>query len=153
MTNHLGRCIVDPWFVAVSDTLQWNHCDVKCRMTLHCSIFDVRVRVILMHCVNNYCIWWRITLVFVLRLNPLHVSFCEVVAWLAHLWGRLSCLSQRFSHVASDAWSRNVIRLCGITVSLSGNWFILLYGDFDILYRIVQRSLANHSYTSYWYFL
>ena len=120
-------------------------------MTLHCSIFDVRM--MLVHCVDNDCIWWRVTLVFVLRLNPLHVSSCEVVAWLAHLWWRLSCLSQRFSYVTSDAWSRNVIRLCGITVCVSGNRFILLYGDFDIFYRIMQRSLANHSYTSYWYLL
>ena len=131
MTNHLGRCIVDPSFVAVSHTLQWNRCDVKCRMTLHCSIFDVKI---LMHCINNDCIWWMVTFVFVLRLNPLHVSSCEVVAWLAHLWWRLSCLRQRFSYVTSDAWSRNVIRLCGITVCVSGNRFILLYGDFDILW-------------------
>ena len=128
-----------------------NHCDVKYRMTLHCSLFDVKM--VLMHCVSSEFIWWRVTLVFVLRLNPLHVSSCEVVAWLAHLWWRLSCLSQRFSYVTSDAWSRNVIRLCGITVCVSGNSFILLYRDFDIRYLIIERSLAIHSYTSYWYLL
>ena len=103
----------------------------------------------LVHCIDNDCFWCRVTLVFVLRLNPLHVSSCEVVAWLAHLWWRLSCLSQRFSHVTSDAWSRNVIRLCGITVCVSGNWLILLW-RFWFFYLIMQRSLANHSYTSYW---
>ena len=54
MTNHLGKCIVDPSFVSVSDALQWNRCDVKCRMTLHCPIFDVKM--VPMHCVNNACI-------------------------------------------------------------------------------------------------
>ena len=119
-------------------------------MTLHCSIFDVRM--VLVHCIDNDSIWCRVTLVFVLRLNPLHVSSCEVVAWLAHLWWRLSCLSQRFSHVTSDAWSRNVIRLCGITVCVSGNWLILLWRFWHFL-SFVKRSLATNSYTSYWYLL
>ena len=80
---------------------------------LQCK-FDVKW--ILLQCSTNERRWRKIAFVFVLRLNPLHVSSCEVVAWLAHLWWRLSCLSQRFSYVTSDAWSRNVIRLCGITV-------------------------------------
>ena len=54
MTNHLGKCIVDPSFVSVSDALQWNRCDVKYRMTLHCPIFDVKM--VPVHCVNNACI-------------------------------------------------------------------------------------------------
>ena len=37
------------------------------------------------------------TLIGVFSRNPLHVPSCEVVAWLAHHWWRLSCLSQRFS--------------------------------------------------------
>ena len=37
------------------------------------------------------------TLIEVFSRNPLHVPSCEVVAWLAHHWWRLSCLSQRLS--------------------------------------------------------
>ena len=106
-------------------------------MAFHCPIFNVRM--MLVHCVDNDCIWGRVTLVFVLRLNPLHVSSCEVVAWLAHLWWRLSCLSQRFSYVTSDAWSRNVIRLCGITVCV---WAVTdLFSFMEIL--IFSISLCN----------
>ena len=144
MTNHLGRYIVDPSFVAVSHTLQWNRCDVKWRMTLHYSIFDVKI---LMHCINNDCIWWSVTFVFVLRLNPLHVSSWEVVAWLAHLWWRLSCLRQRFSYVTSDAWSRNVIRLCGIMVCVRELCPFVLLVRQNISF-LCHRKLTCHPFLS-----